>query len=142
MRSCITGLLNTLPSVISFYACPSCYSLCDSQIMVMKKHLEQKVKAGKRKPKLKDIDPQVLPAAWSILRWCVFNCEPSCTSTKYMLRCVASCTAHIEAITSPEEIIKNLGTYSPRVPAIESSLALRSELETVSYDSRCTCSRS
>ena len=39
--------------------------------MDMKKHLEQKVKVGKRKPKLQDIDPDVLPAAWSILRWWV-----------------------------------------------------------------------
>jgi len=52
------------------YAYPTFYSLRDSQIMVMKKHLEQKVKVGKRKPKLKDIDPEILPAAWSILRWC------------------------------------------------------------------------
>jgi len=62
MRSCITGLLNTLPSAIAFCAYPSFYSLRDSQIMVMKKHLEQKVKVGKRKPKLKDIDPEILPA--------------------------------------------------------------------------------
>jgi hypothetical protein len=39
--------------------------------MDMKKHLEQKVKVGKRKPKLQDIDPEISPAAWSILRWCV-----------------------------------------------------------------------
>jgi len=52
MRSCIATLINTLPSVAD-----------------MKKHLEQKVKAGKRKAKLQDIDPDVLPAAWSILRW-------------------------------------------------------------------------
>lgn len=52
MRSCIATLINTLPSV-----------------MVMKKHLEQKVRAGNRKPKLQDVDPNVLPAAWSILRW-------------------------------------------------------------------------
>jgi hypothetical protein len=37
----------------------------------MKKHLERKVKAGKSKPRLKDVDPDVLPAAWSILRWYV-----------------------------------------------------------------------
>ena len=35
----------------------------------MKSHLERKVKAGKSKPKLKDIDSNILPAAWSILRW-------------------------------------------------------------------------
>lgn len=39
----------------------------------MKKHLERKVKPGKAKPKLKDLDPDVLPAAWSILRWCVLK---------------------------------------------------------------------
>lgn len=55
MRSCIATLINTLPSVAD-----------------MKKHLEQKVKAGKRKAKLQDIDPNVLPAAWSILRWYKF----------------------------------------------------------------------
>ncbi|KAF8968508.1 hypothetical protein BDZ97DRAFT_1798782 [Flammula alnicola] len=74
MRACIAKLINTLPSVED-----------------MKKHLERKVKAGKSKPKLKDIDPNILPAAWSILRWCV-----------------ASCTAHIEAIDSGEELIKKL----------------------------------
>lgn len=62
------------------------------QVHEMKKHLERKVKAGKSKPKLKDMDPNVLPSAWSILRWCV-----------------ASCTAHLEEITSPEERVQNLG---------------------------------
>ncbi len=52
MRSCIATLINTLPSVAE-----------------MKRHLEQKVKSGKRKAKLQDVDPNVLPAAWSILRW-------------------------------------------------------------------------
>ncbi|KAF8151436.1 hypothetical protein B0H34DRAFT_727589 [Crassisporium funariophilum] len=74
MRSCIARLINSLPSIAD-----------------MKKHLGRKVKIGKSKPKLKDVNPDVLPAAWSILRWCV-----------------ASCTAHIEAIDSGEELIKNL----------------------------------
>ncbi|KAJ3509436.1 hypothetical protein NLJ89_g5227 [Agrocybe chaxingu] len=74
MRNVIAKLINMLPSIDD-----------------MKKHLERKVKAGKSKPKLKDIDSNILPAAWSILRWCV-----------------ASCTAHIEAITSSEDMIKNL----------------------------------
>ncbi|KAG5647979.1 hypothetical protein DXG03_007013 [Asterophora parasitica] len=65
MRACIVELINSLPSVED-----------------MKKHLERKVKAGKAKPRLKDLDLNVLPAAWSILRWCV-----------------ASCTAHLEEIT-------------------------------------------
>ncbi|KAF8078632.1 hypothetical protein FPV67DRAFT_1604087 [Lyophyllum atratum] len=74
MRASIGQLIDTLPAIDD-----------------MKKHLERKVKAGKAKPKLKDLDPNVLPAAWSILRWCV-----------------ASCTAHLEEITSSEESIKNL----------------------------------
>ncbi|KAF9566809.1 hypothetical protein CPC08DRAFT_703781 [Agrocybe pediades] len=74
MRAVIAKLINSLPSAED-----------------MKKHLERKVKAGKSKPKLKDIDPNILPAAWSILRWVV-----------------ASCTAHIEAIESGEELIKGL----------------------------------
>ncbi|KAF9481500.1 hypothetical protein BDN70DRAFT_876298 [Pholiota conissans] len=76
MRAAIGSLIHTLPSIAE-----------------MKKHLERKVKAGKYKPKLKDIDPNILPAAWSILRWCV-----------------ASCTAHIEAIESGEELIGGLDT--------------------------------
>ncbi|KDR71552.1 hypothetical protein GALMADRAFT_253891 [Galerina marginata CBS 339.88] len=74
MRHCIAKLINTLPSVED-----------------MKKNMDRKVKAGKSKPKLRDVDPNVLPAAWSILRWVV-----------------ASCTAHIELIDSGEELIKNL----------------------------------
>ncbi|KAG6813798.1 hypothetical protein H0H92_007210 [Tricholoma furcatifolium] len=78
MRAAIAVLIDTLPAVDD-----------------MKKHLERKVKAGKAKPRLKDLDPTVLPAAWSILRWCV-----------------ASCTAHLEEITSPgDESIKNLGEW-------------------------------
>lgn len=76
----------------------------------MKKHLERKVKAGKSKPKLKDIDADILPAAWSILRWSAPfpSCRPHPAHCIFN-RCVASCTAHIEAIDSGEELIKNLG---------------------------------
>ncbi|KAG6842220.1 hypothetical protein C0991_000190 [Blastosporella zonata] len=74
MRAAIVALIDTLPAIED-----------------MKRHLERKVKAGKAKPRLKDLDTTVLPAAWSILRWCV-----------------ASCTAHLEEITSGEESIKNL----------------------------------
>jgi len=95
----------------------SCYSseltFLPFQIEDMKKHLERKVKAGKSKPKLKDIDPDILPAAWSILRWSAPfpSCRrhPAYCSTH---RCVASCTAHIEAIDSGEELIKNLGEFA------------------------------
>jgi ubiquitin-conjugating enzyme E2 Q len=41
------------------------------QIEDMKKHLEKRVPVGTRRPKLKDMDPEIPPAAWSILRWYV-----------------------------------------------------------------------
>jgi hypothetical protein len=73
--------------------------------------LERKVKAGKSKPKLKDIDSNISSAAWSILRW--YDLSPLYIYiyrfVNLHLRCVASCTAHIEAITSGEELIKDLG---------------------------------
>ncbi|KAJ7194306.1 hypothetical protein GGX14DRAFT_476496 [Mycena pura] len=70
MRAAITGLLDTLPSVDE-----------------MKRHLERKVKPGKLKPRLKQMDNGgILPAAWSVLRWCV-----------------ASCTAYLEEMSSSEE---------------------------------------
>ncbi|EIN06501.1 hypothetical protein PUNSTDRAFT_115057 [Punctularia strigosozonata HHB-11173 SS5] len=57
----------------------------------VKRYLEKKVKDGKSKPKLQQYDPSILPAAWAILRWCV-----------------ASCTAHLEELTSEEEIVQNI----------------------------------
>lgn len=42
----------------------------------------KKVKSGKRKPKLQDMDPTILPAAWSILRW--YLCPLVCWSCAYM----------------------------------------------------------
>lgn len=74
MRTSIAQLLETLPPVEE-----------------MKKHLSRRVAAGKSKPTLRDIDPTVPAAAWSVLRWCV-----------------ASCTAHIEAIETKEDLIKNI----------------------------------
>jgi ubiquitin-conjugating enzyme E2 Q len=75
MRAAIVQQLNTLPSVSD-----------------MKKHLERKVKPGKSKPKLKDMDAKILPAAWSIVRWCV-----------------GSCTAYLEEVTGGADRIQNLG---------------------------------
>ncbi|TFK51185.1 hypothetical protein OE88DRAFT_1658981 [Heliocybe sulcata] len=75
MRTSITSMINSLPPIIE-----------------MKQYLEKKLKAGKSKPKLKDIDPSILPAAWSVLRWCV-----------------GSCTALLEEITSGEDMMKNIG---------------------------------
>ncbi|KAG1769061.1 hypothetical protein EV702DRAFT_1181859 [Suillus placidus] len=62
-------------------------------IQDMKKHLEKKVLVGTNKPKLKDMDPSILPAAWSILRWCV-----------------ASCTAHLQELTEKEDQVQNIGS--------------------------------
>ncbi|KAG1726823.1 hypothetical protein EDB19DRAFT_1751380 [Suillus lakei] len=76
MRTTIMQLINTLPP-----------------IQDMKKHLEKKVFAGTNKPKLKDMDPSILPAAWSILRWCV-----------------ASCTAHLQELTEEEDQVQNIGS--------------------------------
>ncbi|KAJ7463040.1 hypothetical protein FB451DRAFT_1095249 [Mycena latifolia] len=70
MRASIAGLIDSLPSIDD-----------------MKRHLERKVKPGKSKPRLKEMDDgKVLPAAWSVLRWCV-----------------ASCTAYLEEMSSNEE---------------------------------------
>ncbi|KAG0696497.1 hypothetical protein DFH29DRAFT_984602 [Suillus ampliporus] len=69
MRSTITQLINTLPPIPE-----------------IKKYLEKKVTPGTNKPKLKDMNPTILPAAWSILRWCV-----------------ASCTAHLQELTEEED---------------------------------------
>ncbi|KAJ8597247.1 hypothetical protein M405DRAFT_587353 [Rhizopogon salebrosus TDB-379] len=59
----------------------------------MKKHLEKRVSAGTNRPKLKDFDPDILPAAWSILRWCV-----------------ASCTAHLQELTEEEDLVQNISS--------------------------------
>ena len=119
MRGCIAKLINSLPSVIffSFLLFIRTDIFFAIQVEDMKKHLERKVKAGKSKPKLKDIDSDILPAAWSILRWSAPS--PSCRPhpAYYSInRCVASCTAHIEAIDSGEELIKNLGETLFPVP--------------------------
>ncbi|CAK5263224.1 unnamed protein product [Mycena citricolor] len=70
MRASIAALIDSLPSIED-----------------MNRHLLRKVKPGKSKPRLKDmLDGQVLPAAWSILRWCI-----------------ASCTAYLEDMSSSGE---------------------------------------
>ncbi|KAF8551149.1 hypothetical protein OG21DRAFT_1499321 [Imleria badia] len=77
MRTAIRELLTSLPP-----------------IKEMKEYLQRQFSAGKVKKRLKDMDPDILPAAWSVLRWCV-----------------ASCTAHIEELTEPEDRLRNLGNY-------------------------------
>lgn len=54
----------------------------------------RKTKPGKSKPRLVECDPSVPTAAWTLLRWCV-----------------GSCTAYLEPITSPGELIGNVGQY-------------------------------
>ncbi|EIW74242.1 hypothetical protein CONPUDRAFT_85969 [Coniophora puteana RWD-64-598 SS2] len=56
----------------------------------MKSHLEQKVIPGVTRPTLRDMDPDIPLAAWTILRWCV-----------------ASCTADIH-VSEPDERIRNV----------------------------------
>ncbi|KAI0795943.1 hypothetical protein C8Q75DRAFT_846922 [Abortiporus biennis] len=74
MCKSITEMLNTLPAITD-----------------MKKHLEKKTKFGTAKPKLADLDPKILPAAWLLLRWCV-----------------ASCTAHLEELTDENDRVRNI----------------------------------
>ncbi|KDQ51732.1 hypothetical protein JAAARDRAFT_497248 [Jaapia argillacea MUCL 33604] len=74
MRAAIVKLIDSIPSIAK-----------------IKAHLDRKVKAGKSRPKLRDVDPSVLPAAWSILRWCI-----------------ASSTAYLEEITEQEDLIRNV----------------------------------
>ena len=69
------------------------------QIADMKKHLEQPRSAGRAKQRLQDIDRTIPDAAWSVLRWVV-----------------ASCTAHLEELTSDEEQVKNIG--ASRLPSL------------------------
>ncbi|KXN88395.1 hypothetical protein AN958_07377 [Leucoagaricus sp. SymC.cos] len=59
----------------------------------MRTHLLKKVDDGKQKPKLQDINAAILPASWLILRWCM-----------------ASCTAYLEEITNPSELVQGLDT--------------------------------
>ncbi|KAF8190600.1 hypothetical protein K438DRAFT_1831354 [Mycena galopus ATCC 62051] len=74
MRASIAGLIDTLPPIDE-----------------MKRHLERKVKPGKSKPRLKEMENgAILPAAWSVLRWCV-----------------ASCTAYLEEM-SDEQCIQGV----------------------------------
>ncbi|KIJ62454.1 hypothetical protein HYDPIDRAFT_30416 [Hydnomerulius pinastri MD-312] len=72
MRSAIVMLLNSLPPIGD-----------------MKKYLQRKSSADNTR--LRDMDPDVLPAAWSLLRWSV-----------------ASCTAHIQELTDKEDCLKNI----------------------------------
>ncbi|KAF8129886.1 hypothetical protein EV363DRAFT_1432403 [Boletus edulis] len=63
-------------------------------IKEMKEYLQRQSSAGNTRARVKDMDPDVLPAAWSALRWCV-----------------ASCTAHVQELTEPEDRLSNLDKY-------------------------------
>ncbi|PCH39035.1 hypothetical protein WOLCODRAFT_141073 [Wolfiporia cocos MD-104 SS10] len=64
---------------------------CLPPIENMKKHLEKFSSRGMMRPKLKDLDRAIPEAAWMVLRWCV-----------------ASCTAHLEELVSPEDRLRNV----------------------------------
>lgn len=74
----------------------------------MKRHLEKKRRGGS-KPKLRDIDHNILPAAWSVLRWYVVQPYSMLECLSVPSRCIASCTAHVEELTAPEDRIGNVG---------------------------------
>ncbi|KAH8091785.1 hypothetical protein BXZ70DRAFT_1040306 [Cristinia sonorae] len=57
----------------------------------IKAYLDKNAKVGRTTVRLKDVHKGVHPAAWQILRWCV-----------------ASCTAYLEELTSPEDKIHNI----------------------------------
>ncbi|KAF8580706.1 hypothetical protein K439DRAFT_1636776 [Ramaria rubella] len=73
MRVAIVEMIETLPPIAS-----------------MKEHLERKAQNEVR-PQLRSMGEQILPAAWSILRWCV-----------------ASFTAYLEEISDKDEVISNI----------------------------------
>jgi len=75
----------------------------------MRRYLQKKTKAGKSKPKLKDMDSNIPAAAWLILRWCVTNLSFSALTASHLRRCVASCTAHLEELTSDEDLVRGIG---------------------------------
>ncbi|KAL1741628.1 hypothetical protein HDZ31DRAFT_45014 [Schizophyllum fasciatum] len=76
MRYAIAQLIESLPAVLD-----------------MRKHLMRRVGRGKSRPKLASVKPDVLPAAWTILRWCV-----------------ASCRSYLEEITDEKYLIKNINS--------------------------------
>ncbi len=72
----------------------------------------RKVSEGKQKPKLQDVSPSVLPAAWLILRWYIFGTDCQGVAYTCISRCVASCTAYLEEITNKEELVRGLGVFN------------------------------
>lgn len=58
----------------------------------MKTYLDKKLKAGRARPLVRNMAPEVLDAAWALVRWCL-----------------GSCTAHLEMITDPDEMVQNVG---------------------------------
>ncbi|KAH9895584.1 hypothetical protein C8Q73DRAFT_688553 [Cubamyces lactineus] len=73
MRMAIRTLIDMLPPIVE-----------------MKRHLEQPLKSGRARPRLRDMNPSIPEDAWLVLRWVV-----------------ASCTAYLEELQS-EEKVKNM----------------------------------
>ncbi|GJE90635.1 hypothetical protein PsYK624_067790 [Phanerochaete sordida] len=74
--------------------CRSIVELLDAlpPVSDMRMHLLKKAKSGRAKQRLQDVDPNIPPAAWSVLRWCV-----------------ASCTAHLEELEDVEDRVTGFG---------------------------------
>lgn len=87
-----TGPLYDFDTLSHQDMCRAVANLLDTlpTISDMKKFLEKRTRAGAAKPKLSQMDSKILPAAWLLLRWCV-----------------ASCRAHLEELTEPEERVRN-----------------------------------
>lgn len=75
----------------------------------MKRHLQKPVTTWGIKPQLQTMDPKVLPAAWIVLRWYVFMVVSE-DSADRCVRCVGSCTAHLEELTDPSDLVQGVGT--------------------------------
>ncbi|KAI0656109.1 hypothetical protein C8Q70DRAFT_1014692 [Cubamyces menziesii] len=74
MRTAISALIDMLPPIVE-----------------MKRYLEQPLRSGRARPRLKDMSPSISEDAWLVLRWIV-----------------ASCTAYLEELQSDGEKVKNM----------------------------------
>ena len=95
MRTAISALIDMLPPVrmpdIPF---SRLLSQRGQQIVEMKRYLEQPLRSGRARPRLKDMSPSISEDAWLVLRWIV-----------------ASCTAYLEELQSDGEKVKNMGMF-------------------------------
>ena len=81
-------------------------------VETMRDHLQKKRK-GRAKARLQDVDGNVLPATWSVLRWyaCAWVSTIILVDFSFTARIIASCTAHLEELIDPEDRLSNVGTW-------------------------------